>query len=191
MNGLGHRAECRAAVHRVSRTQVLDQVCLGPRADTRRLVTGEVIRPPAFSHATGELAPVIERLQRSTRSMAVAAVSQRLDQVRAAVPLGAAVGDRLEALVGVVETRPQGHQPALVVGSLELGLRRHALHRRDRGEILADRHDVVVREVRVGGIRESRIQACPIRGNALVHGFEEIRVVPRADTSFLVRRDVR
>ncbi len=79
----------------------------------------------------------------------------------------------------------------MIERSLELVRRRRLLHRRDGREILADREDILVREIGVRGVRECRVQVLALVVDALVHGPEELRIAPAADAALLVRGDVR
>src|SRR5216684_4580379 len=94
--------------------QVVRQVRVAPSADAAAAIGRDVVCAPAGLDSAAEFLPFVQRKEKIPRRMTFAAVAQRLDEVRAAIPLGAAVDMGFKALVGVEESRPHAHEAALV-----------------------------------------------------------------------------
>src|SRR5665213_2518476 len=115
--------------------QIPLEVLPAPATDPRISVARKVVRPPAFGQAATKLVAVVEGLQRRARRMAVAAMSERFDQIGPAVPGQRTVRDGLETRVRVIQPRPDCHQPALVVRKPQLRLRWNVPLRRQTEQV--------------------------------------------------------
>ncbi len=122
--------------------------------------------------------------------MAAAAVGQGLGQIGAAVPVRAAAGDGLEALLAGEERGPDSHQPALVEREGHCVRRRRQMHRCQAEEERLDRQGVRVGHMGVGIVGKGRIEPPTAPADPLVHGAQEVGVGPGADSGLHIRRDV-
>src|ERR1700674_2164011 len=81
--------------------QIVRQVRIAPRADAAAAIGRDVVCAPSGLIGSRELLPVVQCKEKISRRMALAAVSHCLDEIRAAIPLGAAVDMGFKALIGV------------------------------------------------------------------------------------------
>src|SRR5450755_197154 len=147
-------------------------------------------RQPAVS-APANFVLVVQCLEQIARRVAVSAMRQRLSQIGTAIPFGTLVGHRLEALLRVEQTRPECHQPALIVWKAQLVFGWNILHRSKCEQIRLDGQHILVGKVGERRVRKCRIEPLPIPGDAFVYGLEEIRIAPGPIGRAHVRRDVR
>ena len=87
---------------RVTVRQIRENIIVPP-ANAGARVARDVVGPPAGGDRTAELAAVVQREGEIARCMTFPAMRQRLAQIRAAVPFGAARAIRLKAPLGVEE----------------------------------------------------------------------------------------
>src|SRR5262249_22744362 len=103
----------------MSGRQVFSKLGITPRPDARGGVRCDVVGAPGADHCACKLVPIVERLAEIARRMTVAAMREGFRQVGPAIPFGATVRMRLKSSVGVVEHRPDSHQPALIEGKAQ------------------------------------------------------------------------
>src|SRR5882762_979494 len=99
--------------------QVMCQVRIAPSPDAAAAIGRDVVCAPAGLDSSAEFLPVVQREEKIPWRMTLAAVTQCLGEIRAAIPLGAAVDMGLEALIGVEKHRPHAHEAALVEGKCQ------------------------------------------------------------------------
>src|ERR1700712_4534965 len=127
----------------------------------------------------------------TARRMTGAAMSERLHQISAAIPLSIAVGTRLERTRWREHKTPEGQRPSLIewkrymCGRSRPGDGRNAVH-----HVRVKRAHVRVRYLGIGRIRHCRIQPLIARGNAVAQHAHKILIAVSANAEALVRRDV-
>ena len=121
---LAHGPRGAAVTGRVTVRQIREHVIV-PGADAGAGVARDVVGTPAGGDRTGELAAVVQREGEVAGRVALPAMRQRLAQIGAAVPFGAARAIGLKALLGVEQCCPDAQRPALVKGERQrIGRRR-------------------------------------------------------------------
>src|SRR3954464_278544 len=84
-----HRTRRRAVARRMAERQIGDQVLVTPAAEAGGLVGGDVEGAPAGRDRARELLAVVQRKAEIARRVAFAAMRQRFNKIRAAIPLRA------------------------------------------------------------------------------------------------------
>src|ERR1700730_1023922 len=195
LDRLAHQPARDVSVWPVARPEVRHDLILGPAADACVLVRCDVRRKLAFRSgllriSREETVVVDGHGHGRARRVALAAVSDRADEILAARHAGHGGGRRWR-LLGREGHEPGGQEDALEHGHGDLLRRVLATHGRDRTE--KGDHGL---EVAVGHAVEGREgvngeDALPIGPPAEPYRRDELLVRPAADPRGLVGRDVR
>jgi hypothetical protein len=183
----------RPAGHRVvggdTGTQVLGQVVARPRQGRRR-VDVQRRHVPALGLAAVQVAAEVRAAQLGPRCVASGAMRQRLRQVVAAVPLGAALRIRTPGFALQIKDVPERHQRPETEGESHAVVRGRCIERGTGHEPGIHGPDVVLGQVRVMVVGEGRIQQMAVARYAFAQRAGECRFAPAADTGAGVGRDV-
>ncbi len=156
----------------------------------RRRSSVQCRRVPALGVAAGELPVFLLGAERVARRVAAAAVAERLDEVRAAVPFGAARRLRTERGLAQVERVPAGDQRPDAEREADVVRPVRRPHRVARHQVCVERVQVVVARVREVVVRERRIEVRSVARDPLAHRANERALGPAADPGLGVRSDV-
>ncbi len=116
VGGFTHRTGRAAMSVGVSRRKIEIDILVAPVADAGILVAADIIGVPAGGDGACELVVIVERKGKVARRVALAAMSERLGKVGAAIPLWALARVGAEAFVCVEHNTPQRQQAALIEG---------------------------------------------------------------------------
>ena len=129
--------------------------------------------------------------QNVARRVTRAAVSKRLDQISAPVPLPRLVfADFINPWLKIQQL-PECHHRPVVKGKNQIILRRANTHRFDRLQISEHGQYVIVAGFGVSSVRKGRIQMITVRAHAMAQRVQEIDLAPVANSGKRVWRDVR
>src|SRR5690348_14093763 len=131
---------------------VFYQLTVGPIPNAPDRIGSDVVGLPAFDDRAGKFAAGAQPLEQVSRGVTVAAMTERLGEIRTAVPFRALTGIRLEPPIRVEYEVPEPHQVALIEWKRQIVLRREVSHRFKSEQILLDRQNVFPGQQRIGGI---------------------------------------
>ena len=137
-----------------------------------------------------EVLILLEPTQKVARRMAVAAVAEAFDQIRATIPRSRLGGiGRVRALLKV-QLAPPNHRHAYIEGEIQMVDVHGIAHGFDRAQIREDRVDVRARDPGVKVVGHGRIHVLAAFVHAVVQGAVEIVGRPTPDACVRIGRDV-
>ena len=154
------------------------------------LVAVQVGREPGAQHAALQETLLLVAAEEALRRVASGAMARSVDDIGAAVPLGALARRRLEVARLEIEPVPESHQAAdrqregQAVGRWAIGGRRLGHQIGAHGVDLGAAHAGEI------GIGEGRVEVDVLVVAALVHGAVEVRLAPAADAGVAIGGDV-
>jgi len=192
LNGLAHVA-CRLRLAmNLAGAQILDQLFLGPTADTAIDFCGDVWRIPYANKPASEplLLPFLH--QEATRDMARGTMRNVIDRIRASIPIFRLLRLNREWFRVEEKQIPYFHRRANVHRKREIRAARRLIYRQDSlHEIAEQRMDVRVREDRIGRIGRGGIRIGHIGPNASAEHISELLFIISTNTETHGSRNIR
>ena len=188
VDNLGHRPENCAALRDGAGLEKLRQAVLVPGLGERG--GGNVRRIKAVELGAGVLGLALDRTHEIARAVAIRAMSERLDEIGAAVPRRILIGGWPEEGRREEQFAPRQHAHSDIEreGQLVVAVRR--VHRWDAPNEGPQRLEVGLRDPGEGVERHARIKKSAVRPYPVMHRVFEIGKAPPADAGILVRCDI-